>query len=62
MGHLTEDPGDLGGRAAGQLEAERCDLVGQLGVRTHRPGVRACLGTKCAEATAAPVSDPAVES
>ena len=56
-----EDPGDLGGRAAGQLEAERGGLVSELGVRTHRPGVRACLGAKGIEATASPGPDPAIE-
>ena len=58
---VIEDRGDLGGRAARDLEAKGSGLAEQLRVGAHRSGVGALCGLQGIEASGAPGTDPAVD-
>jgi hypothetical protein len=58
---VPEDEGDLGRRAARELETERGSLLEQLRMGADGPCVRAGLGTEGLEAAGTPGADPAVD-
>jgi len=58
---VIEDRGDLGSRAARDLEAEGSGLTEQLRMCAHRSGVGALCGLQGIEASEAPGAYPAVD-